>query len=305
MIDILIIGDKGFLGRALIKSFVNESKVRLIKYSQFKNNIEDENFSEELKLKIKNYDDFYIINAAGSYDELNPSKMFRSNYGLVNDIVKLAHLIKIRKFIQVSSIGVYKKINKGVISESSPLEPCNIYEMSKLMADNLLITNSKAMNILIVRPSNIVGREMKSGWMKSLLKSVKQNMFFYFDNKDAVINYIDVDDLSDIIKYLTLNDQDYSGYKIINISHNIQLKAFIEIAKEFFNKSSVKTLNVKQGIVYFIIKLIPESLIRLPLNQKRFFELNKSVVFESEQISNLDLIHKSKNIKKIIEILEK
>jgi len=62
MIDILIIGDKGFLGKALIKSFVNESKVRLIKYSQFKNNIEDENFSEELKLKIKNYDDFYIIN---------------------------------------------------------------------------------------------------------------------------------------------------------------------------------------------------------------------------------------------------
>ena len=138
---ILLIGGSGTLGSSIIKSnffkdidYPSKKKLNLLNSKSIKNTIK------------KNYS--LIINCAALARmrecEINPSKAIKINIiglqKLINEIKEFEQKNKKKiKLIHISTDGVYPSI-KGNYSESSKLQPYNVYGWTKLLVEQIVKT---------------------------------------------------------------------------------------------------------------------------------------------------------------------
>ncbi len=101
-------------------------------------------------------------------------------------------------WVQLSSVGVYGPGMPGVpITESTQPAPASAYERSKLAADQLVARVCSGMGArwCIVRPSTVIGADMRTQSARSLARAVIGRRFFYIGAPDAVCTFIHVDDV--------------------------------------------------------------------------------------------------------------
>jgi nucleoside-diphosphate-sugar epimerase len=101
---------------------------------------------------VKNIDVLYHC-AAELIDE---SKMETTNVLGTETLIKAASG-KVLHWVQLSSVGVYGPIGKGLITEDQLYNPINAYEKSKLQSDLLVLkaTEQRLFTSTIIRPSNV------------------------------------------------------------------------------------------------------------------------------------------------------
>lgn len=98
-----------------------------------------------------------------------------------------------KRFVYGSTIGVYGPGLDGIINEQSPLRPENIYEITKLHAENLVLSFQDRLPITIVRISETYGPGDQR--LLKLFKAIKKNVFFMIGKGQNMHHLIYIDDL--------------------------------------------------------------------------------------------------------------
>ena len=183
---------------------------------------------------------------------------------------------KIKKFIHISSVSVYDfEDNLDNIDENSKISPQNIYELSKVISETIILNLTEKHNIkcVILRASNVVGLNMKNNSFRQLINLVKKGMFFYVHKDDYISNYLNVKDLANAIFKCSILSH---ANGIYNLSDDCTYKKLIGIITKSLKiklRKKILPINIAYLICgifkLFRINLLTKSRIKHLTNKKR------------------------------------
>jgi len=264
--SILITGASGFIGQHLleeleqspfkIKVLTIESNPRFRTASdQFEIFQGDIANITEIEIAVKNVD--VIIHLAA---EIHNSKKYEAtNIKGVANLAELAKKYDVKKFIHLSSVGIYGlqySSKEILVSENNAANPVNGYEISKWKSEHVLQQSFKDSNIklYILRPTNVFGEHHTREQLLNFLQYLKKNKRIFYFSK-AKVNYLYVKDLSKIIHHLITQDINST---IFNIGKALQLNQFVQICEKYL-KIKIRKYKFANLVFKLITVLIPAN----------------------------------------------
>ena len=273
----LITGHTGFVGNTFSKFLIKEnknSKFILVSRRSNKNflglkNVEQINsdLTQKFNFELLKRTDIFI-NFAGEIK--NEEKMYDLHVVFLQRCFNFIKLNNLKIFwIQLSSVGSYGNPiiphQKRLVKEDFELKPIGQYEKTKSEADIIIeeFSNTyKNFTFCILRPSQIIGKDMINQSLLNLIEMVKKRFYFTIRSKKSVRSYVHIEDLCDAIFLVIKNYNNNSKNKIFNVSQNILLE---RIVQEIRNKYNTKL---------FIPFIINEKIVRISVNFfSKFFKL--------------------------------
>ena len=156
--------------------------------------------------------------------ELNkPSMMHAINVEGTQAIVNA--LAKKTTLVYLSSIGIFDFTAGNTIKEDSPFHPQNEYEKSKLAAEEV-IRNKAGLKWVILRPSIILGQQMKSGLLQQLVR-LYQNKLRLKVAPEVVANFVLATDVVDALLHLGSTPEAVGQQ--YNFSNDLPLSQFLTL----------------------------------------------------------------------------
>jgi nucleoside-diphosphate-sugar epimerase len=256
---ILVTGATGFTGSNLAKKLIsNGHKVRcLVRTSS------NYKFLQEIGCEITIGD---LRNRASVFEAaegieiiFNIAAIFRA-WGLPDNVYYETHVEgtknlidasienKIKRFIHCSTIGVHGSIKNPPGNEDSPFSPGDIYQKTKLQAEQLVINAFKEKNLpaVIIRPAGIYGPG-DTRFLK-LFRSIAKKRFLMIGTGKTFWHPVYIDDLIE-------------GLELAMIKNNIEGQTFILGGPEYITlnelvKQIADSLNVPQPIFHIPAKPI-------------------------------------------------
>lgn len=267
---VAITGGTGFIGRHLIARHLKSGDE--VRYLTRNNKIPifgataiigDLNDIDSLMRFVKGVDVLYHCAA-----ELhNTEKMHETNVLGTENLLNAAK-VQVKRFVQLSSTGVYGAKPLQDVNEESPVHPENEYEISKTQADELVLAAMNQGDIygVIVRPSNVYGVDMPNQSLFQLIKMVKRGWFFFVGKKRAVVNYVHVENVIDALLLCATADLPSNG-RIYIVSDSCYLD---EMIATFAKALSVPcpSLRLPECLVRGLAK-VGDVLPRFPLRSSR------------------------------------
>jgi len=253
---ILIIGIEGFVGKNLTSKFESCNYdiygTSLTKESEkvFRCDIRNKNDLIRVFKKIKPN---YIFHLAGVSSPAHSKKkeIYEINtLGVINLMEAiLAAELNPEKILISSSASVYGNQTKGVYDETLTCDPVDDYGMSKFLLEEIVKNYFLKLNIILIRPFNIIGIGQSDDF-------VVQKIVSHFKNKKKVI------ELGNIEVEREFNDIEYA-------CESLKRLALSEHCCLIVNLASGRTISIKhileemQDISGYIIKVkTNQSLIR-------------------------------------------
>jgi nucleoside-diphosphate-sugar epimerase len=206
---VLITGGTGFIGsRLALRCLESGYKVNVI--GQINTPAEEYNkqFIESKGAKIcltpmsdtntlnKLVDDNidYIFHLAAAQHEMNiPDQRFWDvNVEGTRNILNAAVDSGVKRFVHGSTIGVYGILN-GAIDEGSPCKPDNIYGVTKLAGEKLVLSYIEKLPVSVIRIPETYGPGDRR--LLKLFKAIKKQVFFKIGNGRNLHSLIYIDDL--------------------------------------------------------------------------------------------------------------
>lgn len=297
--QVLVTGASGFVGKILVERLVNDGfQVKVLTRSNKKSFPEPVNVivadllesSEVIDRAVIDCD--LIFHCAGEVNDQD--KMFalhvegtRRLIDAVNASFKVDG--KSKHWVQLSSVGAYgSSLTPGVpraISELSESKPIGIYEVTKTLADEMIIEFSynTGMTYTILRPSNIVGVSMPNLSFLGLLRATSNRRFFFIGTKKSISNYIHVDDVLDALILCITNKK--ARNQIFNLSNDCNLSEIIENVSHF-SGFSPKFLCLPEKALRFFVYVL-SRFIRLPLTKTRVDALVSRTTYPYTKIKDV------------------
>ena len=109
-----------------------------------------------------------------------PADWYESvNVGGSRTLFRAASGAGVRRFVHVSSVGVYGHVESPPVDESGPLEPTNEYERTKLLGEVAVrdAARSSSMELVVLRPGWVYGPGCPR--TEKLLRTVRKGRFFF------------------------------------------------------------------------------------------------------------------------------
>lgn len=202
--------------------------------------------TDELQQFVQGVDVLYHC-AAELHDE---TKMHDTNVLGTANLLAVAKG-KVKRWVQLSSTGVYGIGPESDIDENAAMNPANAYEISKAEADNLVLSATHQQNLecVVLRPSNVYGVDMPNPSLFQLINMINRGWFFFIGRKGAIANYIHVENVIDALMLCGVSKLPANG-RVYVISDYRKLEDFVGIIASALAKKAPR-------------KRLPESLIRL------------------------------------------
>jgi dihydroflavonol-4-reductase len=123
----------------------------------------------------------YVFNLASVHLDVHATfDQFQSvNVRALGRLVELSARARVRRLIQVSSVGVYGHVASPPAREDAPLHPENDYERTKAAGEEVArrAADRERVDLVIVRPSWVYGAGCPR--TEKLLRSLRRGRFFY------------------------------------------------------------------------------------------------------------------------------
>jgi nucleoside-diphosphate-sugar epimerase len=193
--SILVTGGTGVYGRSLVRRLVSEGhSVRVLtrsdKFSQHPNISTyrgDIACLEDVKEAIRGCD--AIFHCAG--EKYDVDRMESVNATGTRNLIGLAADLRIGFFCHLSSVGVTGRTRLKVVDEESPPNPMNLYEETKLKAEEIVRSGLGAGRAVILRPTNIFA----SVTLEPLLAQSVRNRLAMFLKGGELAHFVYVEDV--------------------------------------------------------------------------------------------------------------
>ncbi len=192
---------------------------------------------------------------------------------------------EVKRWVQLSSTGVYGNKPAQDVNEETPTNPINPYEVSKATADELVYAAMAAQQLqgVVLRPSNVYGIDMPNQSLFQLIKMIKRGWFFFIGQQGAMVNYIQVDNVIDALilcgtATLPANDRTYI------ISDSCTIEAFVAIIATALGIPYPKK-RLPEALVRLVARLA-DYLPRFPLRSSRVDALTYKHIYKTERIES-------------------
>ncbi len=155
----------------------------------------------------------YVFNLASVHLDVHASfEQFQSvNVQALEKLVQLSAAAGLKRFIQVSSVGVYGHVVAPPAKEDAPLNPENDYERTKAAGEEVArrAAGVSGLDLVIVRPSWVYGAGCPR--TAKLLRSLRKGRFFYIGRGDNLRHPIYIDDFLQGVERVALGPAQLSG----------------------------------------------------------------------------------------------
>lgn len=206
--NILITGGTGFIGsRLAIKCIERGDNVRV--FSKANNPAEEYNekiiqdsgvevimgsmSDRDALAKITEGIDVIVHLAAAQHEANIQDQIFRDvNVEGTRNLLDAAVKSGVKRFVHGSTIGVYGILD-GVINEESPCNPVNIYGVTKLEGEKVVLSYKEKIPVVIIRISETYGPGDRR--LLKLFKIIKKKIFFMIGSGKNLHQLIYIDDL--------------------------------------------------------------------------------------------------------------
>ena len=161
----------------------------------------------------------YVFNLASVHLDVHASlEQFEAvNVKALEKLVELCAEAKVRRLIQVSSVGVYGHVTAPPAREDAPLNPENLYERTKMAGEQAArrVAERLGMDVVVIRPSWVYG--MGCPRTQKLIRSLRTGRFFYIGPGRNLRHPIYIDDLMNALVLAAEADTTVAG-KTFNIA---------------------------------------------------------------------------------------
>lgn len=230
---------------------------------------------EKPNLELANID--VIIHCAAAIPDykLNKKKMLYVNY---NGFKKLIQIFpNLKHVILLSTISIYGKINKKVISEKTKINLQDNYGKSKYLMEKFLIQNSKKKYLYtILRLPGVIGKNSKHNFLSNFVINLKKNkkLFNLYNPNLLFNNTLHVLTLSKIINIIL--KKKINGIFLLGSTSPIKLEKIFNIAKNFKKNLNFTYKYNESGFSLNINKALSKKLPLIPTIKTvtRFFREN-------------------------------
>ena len=312
--NLLVTGATGILGRVLVLELLKQGKsVRATKREMsnlqevkkswdFYTDQADEYFKkiewvevdfedlDSLRIALEGIEGVYHCSAKVSFYPKDEAEMFKTNIEGTKNLLYIAEEKSVKKFLFVSSIAVFNKINeKGEIDEESDFDgkkQNSAYALSKYLSEmEVWRAYAEGMNTIIINPGVIIG---SGNWGKSsgdLFPSFEKSPFSF----SGGTAYVDVRDVAKTA--VILMEKEKFGERYIIISENKKYKEVADKIRQFLGKNESVILpkfwlnlgyglNLALGWLFPYLRIISKENIKMlteftPISNKKIIkELN-------------------------------
>jgi nucleoside-diphosphate-sugar epimerase len=216
----LVTGARGFIGSHLIRHLAGRGwAVRALDvhpaHGALDGNIEYRvcDIRDEAALSAAVDGVEYVFNLASVHLDVHASlEQFQSvNVNALERVVELSAGARVRRLVQVSSVGVYGHVASPPAKEDAPLHPENDYERTKAAGEDMArrAANRFGVDLVIVRPSWVYGAGCPR--TAKLLRSLRKRRFFFIGRGDNLRHPIYIDDFLEGIEMAALGPAGITG----------------------------------------------------------------------------------------------
>lgn len=135
-----------------------------------------------------------VFHLAATQHQMNvPDERFRNvNVGGTKNLLEAAAAAGVRRVVHGSTIGVYGRAS-GVLDEDSPVEPDNIYGITKLEGERLALSWNDRVPVSAIRIPEVYGPGDRR--LLKLFRAIQKRAFFMIGSGRNLHHVLYVDDL--------------------------------------------------------------------------------------------------------------
>ena len=247
MKKILIMGGNQFVGKEIVKKFLEKDYTINILNRGTRKNIEEAIFFKvdrdnfiEMENILKNIDVDIIIDVSAYTEE---------QVDILHKVMKN----RFKQYILISSASVYNNIESTPANEESQTGENLIwgdYAKNKYLAEKKTIENSKIYNFkyTIFRPFYIYGVGNNLDRENYFFSRIKYNLPIYIPSKNNIIQFGYVEDLALAIESSIGNSDFYNQTFNISGDEYVTMSEFSEICGKVMNKKAIiKYINTEEN----------------------------------------------------------
>ena len=209
----------------------------------------------------------------------NPLTEFRKiNVHATIELAKQAITNKVKRFIYLSSIkvnGENSLIGKPFTAED-PVNPCDPYAISKMEAEQALISLAKqtTMEIVIIRPPLIYGTGVKANF-KSMINWINKSIPLPLNNIKNKRSFVSIENLIDFIKLCIVHPKAANQVFLVGDGEDLSTTELLIKIANALNKP-LFWLPIPLGIVRLFAKIFNKYNLNNKLFDNLQIDLNKN-----------------------------
>jgi nucleoside-diphosphate-sugar epimerase len=218
-----------------------------------------------------------IIHGAG---EIRETALMRALHVEGTQRLLAAAQGKVRRWVQLSSVGAYGPRRQAVFDEQSATAPVGEYEITKTEADRLVLAAADgAFEVVVLRPSIVFGPSMPNRSLYQLVSLVESGWFGFVGPRGAMANYVFVDDVAEAL-WLCATAPNARG--VYNLSDDRRMEAFVASIAIALGRP-VPEFRLPEAPLRLAAMLL-ERFPGAPLTQSRVDALSRRAVYPSDRI---------------------
>lgn len=203
---VLVTGATGFIGSNLVKRLINEGhEVSALVRSKVHKNISskvellegDLTNSTILKNITKGKDLIFHLAAGLPYHHLTNEQYWAVNVRGIENLLNSCVGVKIKRFVYVSTVGIYGSTTQVGVSEISSIKLTSVYSITKFEGEKIArrFIKEKKMPITIIRPTIGYGPgDTRPGFL-NLFRLIKKKIFIPIGDGKNFFHTVYVDNL--------------------------------------------------------------------------------------------------------------
>lgn len=223
-----------------------------------------------------------VYHLAAAQHEVNvPDQMFRDvNVKGTANLLEAGVSAGVKRFVHGSTIGVYGSAMEGSIDEITPVEPDNIYGITKLEGENVVLSFKGKLPVVIIRIPETYGPGDRR--LLKLFKVIRKGIFIMIGNGKNLHHLIYIEDLIDAFFLAAENSDAVGNLYVVAGKEPITTNNMVAvIARQVGGKIPGVRLPLSPFLVlaYVMEKAFQPFGIKPPIHRRRMDFFRKSYVF--------------------------
>jgi nucleoside-diphosphate-sugar epimerase len=230
-----------------------------------------------------------VFHLAAAQHEMNiPDERFWDvNVNGTRNMLEASVQAGVKRFVHGSTIGVYGAL-EGVIDERSPCEPDNIYGVTKLEGERLVLSFKEKLPVVIIRISESYGPGDRR--LLKLFKAIDKNVFLMIGDGKNVHHLIYIDDLIDGFLLAATAEEAIGNVFVLSGKEPVTTNEMVAVITEQLGKNMPKfrlPLVPMLIVATFVEKLLRPIGVQPPIHRRRMDFFRKSFTFSQEMASRV------------------
>jgi nucleoside-diphosphate-sugar epimerase len=228
---------RGYYVRAFVRSARKSILLKQLGLELFHVDLVTENLPEHA---FQGVDVVFHLAAVYRTEGHKEKYFFDVNVRGTEKVLKAARDAGVSHFVHCSTVGVLGEIKGGLATESSPYNPADFYQVSKMEGEKLALQFSKenGLPLVVIRPSAIYGpgdyRLLK------LFRAIDRGVFWMVGSGENYYHLIFVKDLVDGMILASEHDKAVGEVFIMAGNEPVQVKELVKALSEVLGRSVPK-----------------------------------------------------------------